>query len=65
LMIRLAKVRRSAPRVSPAGRLGVVAIETECRGDASDHVRCQELHNERDEIDSHVASSSLLPNLRR
>jgi len=42
--------------------LRVVAIETECRRDASDHIGRQELHNERDEIDGHGASSSLSPN---
>jgi hypothetical protein len=39
--------------------LRVAAIETECRRDASDHIGRQELHNERDEIDGHGASSSL------
>jgi hypothetical protein len=36
--------------------LRVVAIKTECRRDASDHIGRQELHNERDEIDGHGAS---------
>ena len=31
----------------------------------SDHIGCQELHNERDEIDGHGFSSSLSLNLRR
>src|SRR5262249_26353183 len=39
--------------------------KTECRRDASDHIGCQELHNERDEIDGHGVSSSLSSNLRR
>src|SRR5262249_61090468 len=39
--------------------LRVGAIKTKCRRDASDHIGCQELHNERDEIDGHGAFSSL------
>jgi hypothetical protein len=39
--------------------LRVGAIKTECRRDTSDHIGRQELHNERDEIDGHRASSSL------
>src|SRR5262249_25556778 len=46
------------PRYRRADRgLRVVAIKPECRGDASDHIGCQELRNERDEIDGHGASS--------
>ena len=64
-MIWLAKVRPSAQRVSPAGRQAPIAVWVLLRSRSSadarrpDHVRCQELRNERDEIDSHGASSRL------
>src|SRR5215510_4706205 len=48
---------RQQPRYRRADSgLRVGAIKTECRRDASDHIGCQELHNERDEIDGHGAS---------
>src|SRR5262249_3284895 len=48
---------RQQPRYRCADSgLRVVAIKTKCRRDASDHIGCQELHNERDEIDGHGAS---------
>jgi hypothetical protein len=40
------------------GGLGGVAVKTERKCNAPDHVRCQNLYDERDKIGGHVGFSS-------